>query len=305
VDGLRPAAYAAKGIARLLGVRLATRAILPEPARDIDSRLMRQHSLRVLRAWLWPTRHLESLAGWVQVILGAAALFVSASIAGAVGGLLASAKVGGWTAAVALLVLGLFLALAALWKELPNPELELGMPEQTGVQLPIEGADGEPLGQGIYFHVEARNKSKHPLSVVGDLIGVEMLEPVGGGYKKMEAFGVPMTPLPLKWANEKPDVREVELGADIPRKLDLISREEMNPGFAILMTTEHHQKGMPATLYAGTYQLMVQVRAEGCRPANGAFNVIVGGPGWNALEVSQVKSNGKGAPSGPQVDNRL
>lgn len=79
------------------------------------------HLRHVLRAWLYPTRRLQELSGWLSTlyVVGAFLVVPFVSVGGAS---LHSPRAGLWTLAAMLAVL-LVLALAALWNAIVEPRL--------------------------------------------------------------------------------------------------------------------------------------------------------------------------------------
>jgi hypothetical protein len=81
-----------------------------------------RHARRVLRTWLYPTKGLQTLSGWVSLMWGIFVSLAPVAVSRVVATQLGYLKSGLWTATALLLGL-LLLALVALWKTVPREEV--------------------------------------------------------------------------------------------------------------------------------------------------------------------------------------
>jgi hypothetical protein len=240
--------------------------------------MRRKGLVRLLKAWLFPLRYLESASGWLQVLWVIVLFLFPAGITSAIS---EGASLGSWKTVwslVALLGVLLVLALLALWRATPIPSLTVAF-DRASVQTPAAvDPQGNKVADARYFHFTVHSRAK-VRGCRGRLILVERAN-VAGGYDVAPEYKPPINLTldsveGLEWPLIEPD---------LPARINLVFSESNSVG-AFLCVPSHAASGNPTSLLPGKYRLTARVSAENVADVEERFIVRVTGA-WSGLDVA-------------------
>jgi hypothetical protein len=242
--------------------------------------MRRKRLSRFLKAWLLPVRHLETSAGWLQLLWLIVLIVLPTGITSAITKTVSGTWTSRWTLVVLLVVL-LVLALAALWKAMPSPSLSVAF-DRASVQMPAAvDDDGKKVADARYFHFKVHSRA-NVRNCRARLVRVER-ENVAGGYDPAPEYKPPMNLTldsveGLEWPLIEPD---------LPARINLVFSQSNQVG-AWLCVPSHQASGNPTSLLPDKYRLTVRVSAEGVDDVQEQFIVRVTGA-WIGLDVAMAQ----------------